>query len=451
MAHDGWRPTTLGDEVELLTGHPFKSNHYTDDPSGIKLLRGDNVVQGRLRWENVKRWPGGKVDDLNQYFLDEGDVVLAMDRPWIEAGLKYAAIDKHDLPALLVQRVARLRGGPTLDTRFLRYLIGSADFTHHVLAVQTGTAVPHISGTQIKSFKFRRPPLSEQRTIADILGSLDDKIELNRRMNETLEAMARAIFKSWFIDFDPVRAKVDGNPPPGLDPATAALFPDTFQDSPLGPIPQGWRVEPLSDHVEAMKGLSYKGKFLSNVGMPLHNLNSVLEGGGYKYEGLKRYTGEYKERHIVHPGDLIVTNTEQGFEYLLIGYAAIVPKRFGDKGLFSHHLYRVRPLPESHITPQFLYLLFRSQRMHDLIAGYTNGTTVNMLPADGLQRPEFVVPPPPLIDRFQEQVGPMLEKIEQLYDENVTLAKTRDVLLPKLLSGELPVGPTTDVVGGVAS
>ncbi|MDP9312352.1 MAG: restriction endonuclease subunit S [Chloroflexota bacterium] len=103
-----------------------------------------------------------------------------MDRPWIEAGLKYAAVSEHDLPCLLVQRVARLRARKDLDQRYLRYIIGSANFTNYILGVQTGTAVPHISGNQIKQFKFFRPSLPEQQAIASVLGALDDKIELNR-------------------------------------------------------------------------------------------------------------------------------------------------------------------------------------------------------------------------------------------------------------------------------
>ena len=220
-----WRTVRLGDVTDLLTGYPFTSEAYTEDSSAPRLLRGDNVAQGVLRWDGVKRWPKYATHDFEQYWLIEGDVILAMDRPWIEAGLKYAAVRRSDLPALLVQRVARLRGTDALDTNFLKYVIGSRAFTEHVLAVQTGTAVPHISGGQIRSFEFRLPPIREQRAIAHILGTLDDKIDLNRRMNETLEAMARAIFKSWFVDFDPVRAKAEGRDP-GLPKHIADLFPD---------------------------------------------------------------------------------------------------------------------------------------------------------------------------------------------------------------------------------
>ena len=123
---------------------------------------------------------------------------------------------------------------------FLHYVVASREFTDYVLSVQTGTAVPHISGNQIGEYEFLLPSLPEQRTIAHILSTLDDKIELNRRMNETLEAIVRALFKSWFVDFDPVSAKAAGRDI-GLPQPLSDLFPARFVDSDLGGIPKGWR------------------------------------------------------------------------------------------------------------------------------------------------------------------------------------------------------------------
>jgi len=130
-----------------------------------------------------------------------------------------------------------------------------------------------------------------------------------------------------------------------------------------------------------MRGLSYKGAGLAEEGegVPMHNLNSVYEGGGYKYEGIKYYKGEFKERHKVFPGDIIVTNTEQGHELLLIGYPAVVPKFFGEEGIFSQHIYRLK-INDARITRQFLYYLLMSHDVHEQITGATNGSTVNMLP-----------------------------------------------------------------------
>ena len=236
-----WSTVQLGEVANLLTGFPFRSDKYVSDPEAPRLLRGANIAQGILRWDAAKRWPQEANEHLAPYWLRKGDVVIAMDRPWIEAGLKSSSVRETDLPSLLVQRVARLRGSDRLDTRFLSYVIGCHDFAQHILSVQTGTAVPHISAQQIKEFEFLLPHVHEQRAIAHILGTLDDKIELNRRMNETLEAMARALFKSWFVDFDPVRAKMEGRDT-GLPQDIADLFPDRLVDSEMGEIPEGWQV-----------------------------------------------------------------------------------------------------------------------------------------------------------------------------------------------------------------
>jgi len=260
-------------------------------------------------------------------------------------------------------------------------------------------------------------------------------------MNETLEAMVRALFKSWFVDFDPVRAKAEGRDP-SLPTGIADLFPDRFVDSELGEIPAGWEVAALEDYFDAMKGVSYKGSGLSKTGIPMHNLNSVYERGGYKYEGIKYYNGEYAERHLVEPGDVIVANTEQGHDRLLIGYVAIVPRLLGDLGIASHHIYRLRPKPGSPLTASFLCQLLNSPQMHDIVSGYANGTTVNMLPIDGVQKPKIIVPPQPLVTAFDRFATQAEGRREEMVAESRILATLRDTLLPKLISGELRVKDT---------
>jgi type I restriction enzyme S subunit len=174
---EGWKITTLGAEIDLLAGFAFKGANYSNDEGNIPLLRGDNIIQGCLRWDDVKKWPANDTDLYDRYWLREGDIVLAMDRPWVKAGLKHATISVGDLPCLLVQRTARLRCGVNLDNRFLMYLIGSAAFTSHILGVQTGIGVPHISGQQIKDFEFAKPSLVEQKAIAKNLNALREETQ----------------------------------------------------------------------------------------------------------------------------------------------------------------------------------------------------------------------------------------------------------------------------------
>ena len=199
---NSWKTTTLGKEIDLLAGFAFKSAQYTNNDKDIRLLRGDNIIQGCLRWDDVRKWPANDTNTYDRYQLRKGDVVLAMDRPWVKAGLKHATISADDLPCLLVQRTARLRGGENLDNRFLMYLIGSVAFTRHILGVQTGIGVPHISGQQIRDFEFARPPIGEQRRIAESLEIVRSETQclesLYQRKLAALEALKKSLLHQAF-------------------------------------------------------------------------------------------------------------------------------------------------------------------------------------------------------------------------------------------------------------
>ena len=170
-------PTRLGTEVDLVAGFAFSSSRYSNNENDIRLLRGDNIMQGYLRWEDVKRWPVSDSAAHEKFALKEGDVVLAMDRPWVKAGLKRAQMTATDLPCLQVQRTARLRPKQNLSADFLFHLTGSQAFSRHLLDVQTGIGVPHISGAQVQDFKFMRPPLAKQAMIATELQKLQDETQ----------------------------------------------------------------------------------------------------------------------------------------------------------------------------------------------------------------------------------------------------------------------------------
>ena len=338
------------------------------------------------------------------------------------------------------QNLVLLRSdGEKITKAFLRWLSRGPEWWAQVEKyTNAGAVFDSLKCADIPEFRLPIPPLSEQRAIAHILGTLDDKIELNRRMNATLETMARALFESWFVDFDPVRAKMAGRDT-GLPREIAELFPDRLMDSVLGEIPMGWDIGTLAQHFEVAKGVSYKGRGLGRDGIPLHNLNSVHEGGGYKYDGIKFYAGDYASRHVVRPGDVIIANTEQGHDRLLIGYAAIVPNFFGEHGICSHHLYRLRPRRNGQLSMPFLQQLLNSPMMHDLVSGYANGTTVNMLPVDAVQKPMLSIPPRRLIDSFDAMAMEIEHRRDQVVGESRTLEVIREGLLPKLVSGDLRV------------
>lgn len=396
----------------------------------------------------IQRNGGFRRDSLQTYGGDSPDKLL------VQPGELYLSLKDVTQSADLLGAVARLPrdhspGRLTQDTvklepkaadvplDYLYWLLRTPQYRGYCRSHATGTTNLGLARDDFLAFPAPEPS-SEQLGIVDTLTALDDKIELNWRMNETLEAMARALFKSWFVDFDPVRAKAEGRDP-GLPNPLADLFPARLVDSELGEIPEGWEVETLAQHYDAVKGVSYKGSGLGDEGMPLHNLNSVYEGGGYKYEGIKYYSGEYAERHTVLPGDVIVANTEQGHDRLLIGYAALVPALFGEKGIASHHIFRLRPKGQSRLTAAYLCWLLNSPQMHDVVSGYANGTTVNMLPLDGVQKPAIIVPPTDLVVAFDTVAVRAARRREEIVSESRTLAALRDALLPKLISGELRV------------
>lgn len=412
-------------------GDPVKKWVQTTIGEQVTLQRGFDITKADQRPGNIPVVSSGGISSYHDIAMVKGPGVI-LGRKGVVGSVYYVSQDywPHDTTLW----VKDFHGN---DPHFVYYFF--RNFARYLSALDVGSANPTLNRNHVHPIPTLWPPLPEQHAIARILSSLDDKIELNRKMNATLEAMAQAIFKSWFVDFDPVRAKAEGRAPVGMDEETAALFPDGFKRSEVGTIPEGWPVTKMEEQVVAVKGLSYKGSGLSDSGMPLHNLNSVYEGGGYKYEGIKYYTGEYKDRHLVSPGDLIVTNTEQGFDFLLIGYPAIVPKHFSSSGLFSHHLFRVRPLETSPLTNYYLYFLLMTPNVREQVISCTNGTTVNMLSIDGLKYPKFTLPSKELISKFTQVVSPIFEMMENNFEQSRTLAALRDTLLPKLISGEVRV------------
>jgi type I restriction enzyme, S subunit len=426
MAGEAQR-TTLGEAAELLTGFPFKSAAFSDAPHDFRLLRGDNIVQGKTRWDGVKRWPSEDTDQYRDYLLRPGDVVLAMDRPWIEAGLKHATLTQADCPSLLVQRVARLRARPGVDQRFLGYVVHSSDFTNYVLGVQTGTAVPHISGGQIKSYEFLLPPLPQQEGAANLLGALDDKVELNRRSIETLEAMALALFKSWFVDFDPIHAKVEGRST-GLSGDLTALFPDTFGEDGL---PEGWRREPLLYHARLISGGTPKTEETAYWD------GSILWASAKDVSQCPDHFLITTERTITERG------LEESATRLIPQLSTVVVARGATTGRYcmagrdmamNQTCYA---LSSRSSVPFWLCCTFG--RTVDELIQAAHGSVFDTITTATLGTTRVTTGDDAIIKAFEELVSPLFRRILTSIEESLSLKSLRDTLLPKLISGELRI------------
>ncbi|WEQ55289.1 restriction endonuclease subunit S [Komagataeibacter nataicola] len=195
MLPEGWKRTTFEDHIDLLSGNPFKSAEYSNDPTDIRLLRGDNIEPGKLRWRDAKFWPTERIHNLTRYSLQQGDFVIAMDRTWVSSGLKVAEVRSADLPCLLVQRVSRIRALPTLCQSLLKQYFSGYSFENYVKSVETETAVPHISAQQIKDFPFLLPPLPEQKKIAAILSTWDRAIEGTEKLLANSQQQKKALMQ----------------------------------------------------------------------------------------------------------------------------------------------------------------------------------------------------------------------------------------------------------------
>ncbi len=396
-----WREVFLDEVADEVTVGFVGSMTQEYIERGIPFFRSKNVVPYGLNFNDIKYISREFHEKISKSQLAPGDVVIVRTGTPGTAAMVPDSVTEANCSDLVI-----VRPGPELDNRFLVYYLNTSA-AHHVHANLVGAVQQHFNVGAAKKLYFALPPLPEQRAIAGVLSSLDDKIDLLHRQNKTLEALAETLFRQWFVE----EANDD------------------------------WETTTFAEHVDAFRGLSYKGSGLTELGLglPMHNLNSVFEGGGYKEAGIKYYSGDYQQRHIVHSGDVIVTNTEQGHEFRLIGFPANVPRHFGDTGIFSQHIYRVVPKEVSYLTRDFLYYLIMERDVREQIISATNGSTVNMLAIDGLQRPTFRLPPKSRVQEFTRFATESRQKRELNHDAVRTLEKLRDTLLPKLMSGEVRV------------
>jgi type I restriction enzyme, S subunit len=343
------------------------------------------------------------------------------------------------------QQINSVVVNPNYDYLFVYYNLSGRKTEIQFLA--SGAAQPIMNKTDFSNLLIKIPNIHTQRAISSVLGALDDKIENNRRMNETLEEMVRAIFKSWFVDFDPVRAKAEGKQPAHMEAETAALFPCSFGDDRL---PVGWAWHKMSDCISLTKGRSYKSAELQESDTALVTLKSFLRGGGYKADGLKAYTGKYKDEQTLVSGDLVIALTDVTQEADVIGKPAIVRSDGTFKTLVaSLDVGVLRPIVPS-ISIPFLYCMMMTNDFQAHIYGHTSGTTVLHLGKEGVPKYKFPMSSNEVIDRFTVIAEPIFSKIELNENNSNTLAKMRDTLLPKLMSGEIRIKEVEKEVEAIA-
>jgi len=421
-----WRELSIGELADIYDG-PHATPPKTSD--GPVFLGISNLARGRIDLANSEHL--SEVDYTRwtrRVKPQEGDVVFSY-----ETRLGEAAVIPPGLRCCLGRRMGLLRArSAVVDNRFLLYAYLGPQF-QETLRSRTihGSTVDRIPLIDMASFPIAVPAsIDEQRAIAHILGTLDDKIELNRRMNETLEAMARALFKSWFVDFDPVRAKAEGRDP-GMPQPLAVLFPDSFDYSELGEIPRGWEVRPLRD----LTGYLSRGigpDYIESGGVCVLNQKCIRDrridfSKARRHDEFKKPTNERLLRRL----DVLVNSTGVG----TLGRAAQV-WHLPEPSIVDSHVTVLRAALE--VDPWFfgIGLTGREAEIEALGEGSTGQTELSRVRLGDLL---CLSPPNEVRKQFGVAASQLLERLSSAQQESTTLAALRDALLPKLISGELRV------------
>jgi type I restriction enzyme S subunit len=427
-----WRKLPLSAVAELSGGFAFKSRDYVS--AGRFVLRTLNIRDDcSISREDGVFLPEELWPEYSRFELQPDDTLFVM----VGATLgKIGYVRSSDLPALLNQNMWRIRAKPGIaDARFIHYAFRLA--VKSSLAWASGSARDFVRRDDYRNLEIFAPSLIEQEAVGAVLGALDEKIQLNRRMNETLEGMARAVFKSWFIDFDPVRAKAEGCDT-NLPKALADMFPNTFQSSDAGDVPHGWRLVPLPDAIEVNPSRSLRrgdvAPYLDMANMPTrgHAPASVIDrpfGSGMRFSN----------------GDTLVARITPCLENGKTAYVDFLESLQIGWGSTEYIVLR----PKEPLPPEYAYFLARSDPFREFaIQSMTGSSGRQRVPAEALTHFRVVVPSEQIAAEFGKFATPLVARMSAAAKQSRILGTQRDTLLPKLVSGELRLPDVERIIGG---
>ena len=394
-----WGSHKLEDCLAALIDYRGKTPHKVE--SGIPLVTAKIVKAGRIEAPTEYISEEDYTSWMTRGFPAIGDVVMTTEAPLGEVG------QIHELPVALAQRVVTLRGKEgVLDSHYLLYALQSEGMQARLRDRSSGTTVLGIKQSELRKVEIELPPIEHQREVANALGCVDDRIDLLRETNTTLEAIAQALFKSWFVDFDPVRAKAEGREPEGMDAAIATLFPSEFEESELGLIPKGWQVGTVDDLLVLQRGFDLPS------GQRIPGNFPILAASGP--------SGTHERAMAAGPG---VTTGRSG----VLGRVYFVLDDFWplNTSLWIKEFRRC--------TPTYAYQFLRTLDLFRLNAG----SAVPTLNRNHVHGVPAVLPPPEVVTAYDRIAVALLSRVKANIDWQSTLGELRDTLLPRLISGKL--------------
>jgi type I restriction enzyme S subunit len=420
--------------ASVSTGFPFKGEHYGD--TGLRVVRGENVTVGSLRWDSTKCWDK-YFEKVSQYSLHAGDIVIGMDGSRV--GKNRAQISNIDLPLLLAQRVACVRSNELSDQNFLYYLILSDTFEQYVSRIQTGSSIPHISQKQIEKFPVPFWPKITQQKIAAVLSALDAKIACNNRINAELEAMAKTLYDYWFVQFD----FPDANGKPYRTSGGEMVYNATLKRE----IPVGWEDGALSEWIACDKTgdwgkESVEGNYTLQVdcirGTDINGLNGA---GGVAAP--TRFILEKNIGKILAPFDFVIEISGGSPTQSTGRMAFVLPEtinRFA-RPIICSNFCKAISLKDNAYFFNFAYE-WQSAYDNEILFGWEGKTSgIKNLLFDAFVSKYLVYKPPQeLAQQFFEFVSPLQIQKQKLLRQNDELTQLRDWLLPMLMNGQVTVG-----------
>jgi type I restriction enzyme S subunit len=425
MGNNHWKLVKLGNVVQI---NPRRTLRRTEVAFHVSM-QDIEVFRREITSHSFKEFSGSAARFQN------GDTLLARITPCLENGKTvYVNCLKPDQVGHGSTEFIVLSGieGKT-DNLFVYYLARNPILRAFAIhSMQGSTGRQRVMADSLRSFEFSLPPIKEQRRIAHILGTLDEKIELNRQMNETLEAMARAIFKSWFVNFDPVKAKVEGRKPPCMDTETAALFPSAFQDSPLGKIPRGWEIGTLGeiaknvrrsvkaseiDSSECFIGLEHMPR--RNIALSQWQIDAEIASNKYRFR----------------KGGILFGKLNPHFHK--VGVAPI-------DGVCSTDILVIQPIDAGWFG--VVLSLISSDNFVAYTTAFSKGTTLPRTNWKDMSNYKTVLPKVEIAHKYSEFIQPIIKRIVENIHQSHTLSQIRDTLLPKLLSGETRVNEAAEIL-----
>jgi type I restriction enzyme S subunit len=321
-----------------------------------------------------------------------------------------------------------------LNSNYLFYWLNSDYGRSKVLDTAIGSTQAALTISSLSKIMIGYPNLSQQTGIVKILSALDEKIAINNALSKTLEDIAQTIFKSWFIDFDPVKAKINGEKPIGMDDETAALFPDSFEESELGLIPKGWDWSSIGNIAEIIDCLHSKKPILIETGFPYLQLDTISDSGVLLYENASNISKEdydkWTSRIEVKGGDCVITNVGR------VGAVSQVPEHF--KAAIGRNITALRP-KEDFYRSYLIIALLSDFIKKEIKLNTDSGTILEALNVRNIPKLKIPLPNVQLLQRFESIFSSVQLQIQVLHKQNVQLVELRDTLLPRLISGELQI------------